>query len=115
MSSRARMPGSSRRPKRRGAAFDAAVAVRSAYLPDQGRLDWILRLRVVLTRLETVVVTFPHMGRERDRDGARVLRKIGLPKAPFSVWYACDEEAPGGPITLLSFFHDRQRERAPRL
>ncbi len=55
------------------------------------------------------------MGRERDRDGTRVLRKIGLPKAPFSVWYAYDENSPNGPITLLGFFHDRQRERAPRL
>lgn len=54
------------------------------------------------------------MGRERDRDGTRVLRKLGLPKAPFSVWYAYDEAAPDAPLTLLAFFHDRQRERAPR-
>lgn len=55
------------------------------------------------------------MGHERDRDGSRVLLKMGLPKAPFYIWYAYDEAEPDGPVTLLSFFHDRQRERAPRL
>lgn len=99
----------------RSAAFDAAVSAQLAYLVDQGRTEWIVRLREELAEFESTISTFPHMGRERDRDGTRVLRKMGLPKAPYYVWYACDEAEPDGPVTLLSFFHDRQRERAPRL
>lgn len=103
------------RTVRRSAAFDAAVAAQLAYLVDHGRAEWIARLRDELAEFETGISTFPQMGRERDRDGARVLRKMGLPKAPFSVWYAYDEAAPDAPLTLLAFFHDRQRGRAPRL
>ena len=103
------------RTVRRSAAFDAAVAAQLAYLADHGRAEWIARLRDELAQFDTGISTFPQMGRERDRDGTRVLRKMGLPKAPFSVWYAYDEAAPDTPITLLGFFHDRQRERAPRL
>jgi len=103
------------RTVQRSAAFDAAVRAQLAYLDDHGRPDWIARLRDELTTFQSGILTFPHMGRERDRDGTRVLRKIGLPKAPFSVWYADDEAEPDGPVTLLSFVHDRQRERAPRL
>ena len=103
------------RTVRRSSAFDAAVAAQLAYLLDHGRAEWIARLRDELAELETGISTFPHLGRERDRDGTRVLRKLGLPKAPFSVWYAYDEAALNAPLTLLGFFHDRQRERAPRL
>ena len=103
------------RTVRRSAAFDAAVAAQLAHLADHGRAEWIARLRDELAQFETGISTFPQMGRERDRDGTRVLRKMGLPKAPFSVWYAYDEAAPDAPLTLLGFFHDRQRERAPRL
>lgn len=103
------------RAVRRSAAFDAAVAAQLAYLADHGRVEWIARLRDELAEFQAGVSTFPLMGRERDRDGTRVLRKLGLPKAPFSVWYAYDEAAPDAPITLIDFFHDRQRERAPRL
>lgn len=103
------------RKLQRSAAFDAAVAAQLAYLTDHDRVDWIVRLRDELARFETVVVAFPQIGRERDRDGTRVLRKMALPRAPFGVWYAYDEGAPRGPITLLGFFHDRQRARAPRL
>ena len=99
----------------RSAAFDAAVEAQLAYLESQGRPGWIVRLRDELAEFEMGISTFPHMGRERDRDGTRVLRKMGLPKAPFSVWYADDEAEPDAPITLLNFFHDRQRERVPRL
>ncbi len=99
---------------RRSADFDAAVAAQLAYLEDRGRAEWIARLRDELAEFEMGISTFPHMGRERDRDGTRVLRKMGLPQAPFSVWYAYEAE-PDAPITLLIFFHDRQRERAPRL
>lgn len=99
----------------RGTAFEAAVAAQLLYLLDHGQADWISRLRDELGELERGISVFPHMGRERDRDGTRVLRKLGLPKAPFSVWYAYDEAAPDAPLTLLAFFHDRQRERAPRL
>lgn len=102
------------RAVRRSAAFDAAVAAQLAYLVDHGPVEWIARLRDELAAVESGISTFPHIGRERDRDGSRVLRKLGLPKAPFSVWYAYDETARDGPITLLGFFHDRQRERAPR-
>lgn len=80
----------------------------------QGRTERIARLREELAEFETTIRTLPHIGRERDRDGMRVLRKMGLPKAPYYVWYACDEGEPDGPITLLSSYHDRQRERAPR-
>lgn len=103
------------RTVQRSTAFDAAVAAQLLYLLDHGRADWIGRLRGELAELERVISAFPHLGRERDRDGTRVLRKLGLPKAPFSVWYAYDEAAPDVPLTLLAFFHDRQRERAPRL
>ncbi len=103
------------RTVQRSAAFDAAVNAQLAYLVDQGRIEWIARLREDVAEFETSISTFPHMGRERDRDGSRVLRKMGLPKAPFSIWYAYDEAEPDAPITLLTFFHDRQRERAPRL
>ncbi len=99
----------------RSAAFDAAVGAQLAYLVDRGRTEWIVRLREELAEFETTISTFPHIGHERDRDGMRVLRKMGLPKAPYYAWYAYDEGVPDGPITLLSFFHDRQRERAPRL
>ena len=103
------------RTLQRSAAFDAAVGAQMAYLVDQGRTDWVARHRDELAEFETTISTFPHIGRERDRDGTRVLRKMGLPKAPYYVWYAYDEGAPDAPITLLSFFHDRQRERTPRL
>jgi hypothetical protein len=99
----------------RSAAFDAAVSAQLAYLVEQGRTDWIVRLRGELAEFETTISTFPHIGHERDRERSRVLRKMGLPKAPYYVWYAYDEGERDGPITLLSFFHDRQRGRAPRL
>lgn len=99
----------------RSVAFVAAVEAQLAYLADHGRPEWIGRLRDELAALETSVSTFPSLGRERDRIGTRVLRKLGLPRAPFSVWYASDEVAPDGAVTFLAFFHDRQRGRAPRL
>lgn len=103
------------RPIQRSAAFDAAVSAHVALLVDQGRAEWIVRLREELAEFETTISTFPHMGRERDRGRTRVLRKMSMPKAPYYVWYAYDEGEPDGPITLLSFFHDRQRERVPGL
>lgn len=103
------------RTVQRSAAFDVAVAAQLAYLERQGQADWIVRLRDELAEFEVSISAFPHMGRERDRNGTRVLRKMGLPKAPFSVWYAYDEAMPDKPLTFLSFFHDRQRERAPRI
>lgn len=103
------------RTVQRSAAFDAAVAAQLAYLERRARADWIVRLRDELAEFEVSISAFPHMGRERDRNGTRVLRKMGLPRAPFSVWYAYDEATPDTPLTFLSFFHDRQRERAPRI
>jgi len=103
------------RPIRRSVAFDAAERAQLAYLVDKGRLEWIVRLREELAELEANLALFPHMGRERDRDGTRILLKTGLPRAPFYVWYAYVEAEPDGPLTLLGFFHDRQRERAPHL
>ena len=76
---------------------------------------WIVRLRDELAEFELSISVFPHMGRERDRTGTRVLRKMGLPKAPFFVWYAYDEAMLEEALTFLNFFHDRQRARAPRL
>lgn len=99
----------------RSAAFDVAVRAQVAYLEREGQPDWIVRLREELAEFERVISEFPHMGHERGRDGTRILRKMGLPKGPFSVWYAYDEADPRGLITLLQFFHDRQHERAPRL
>ena len=103
------------RPIQRSVPFDAAVAAQVAYLVSQGRSDWIDPLERAIDGLGALIAVFPQLHREHDRKGPWVLRRARLGSLPFYVWYAYDEEQAQEPVTLIGFFHTRQRERRPRL
>lgn len=103
------------RPIQRSVRFDAAVAAQLAYLVSRGRSDWIDPLERAIDGLGALIADFPQLHREHDRKGSWVLRRALLVPLPFYVWYTYDEAQPQGPLTLIGFFHTRQRERRPRL
>lgn len=99
----------------RSVQFDAAVAAQLAYLISQGRPELIDPLERAIDALGALIADFPQLYPERDRKGSWVLRRARLAPLPFYVWYAYDEAQAQGPVTLIGFFHARQRERRPAL
>lgn len=66
-----------------------------------------------LAEVEKVLSVFPGIGREIERRGSQIIRRIPLRAAPFNLWYEYDEAELDGPVTLVRLFHVRQRQ--PRL
>ena len=90
-------------------SFRADVAAQLEYLVRRGEPTWIVATLDDLGAAEELLGRFPHAGREVARDGDTIVRVLRLRRAPFVVWYAVQMRRRDAVVTMLRFFHERQR------
>ena len=78
--------------------------------------EWtrIDRLAEDVASLQARLAYFPQLGRELARDKQLTLRRIGVGRLPYLVWYLWDPRG-GGSIEMQRIFHSHQRTPKPRL
>lgn len=95
------------------ASFHADVAAQLEYLVRRGEPAWIVATLDDLRAAEELLERFPHAGREVAREGDTIVRALRLRRAPFVVWYAVQLRRRDAVVTMLRFFHERQRRAGP--
>lgn len=98
---------------RHAAEFEADVRAQVDHLARHEQWKWIDRLEADLRAVEDLLAAYPRAGRELERRGSGVLRRVALRSTPFFVWYQLDDADVGGPIMLYRLFHVRQGRRLP--
>lgn len=97
------------RPVRHADDFEIDVEAQVAWvLRERGR-SWIAGLLRDIEDLEAIVSVFPGAGREVERKGTEVIRRLPLKTTPFIAWYAYDEARRDSPVMLYRLFHRRQK------
>ena len=93
--------------------FRKEVDAEIEFVLESGEREWAITLTQDIVELEQLLRSFPEVGSELDRDGARTLRKMRLRRSPFLVWYTADQEK--DQVVLARLFHARQLRPEPRL
>jgi plasmid stabilization system protein ParE len=96
------------------AQFQADLRSQLNWLSQHRGESWIEGLRAGLDVAATLLSNVPGMGTIEKQEGSTVLRRFGLRKLPYVLWFFYDTDDPSADVWFVRLFHVRQ-DRPPVL
>ncbi len=96
------------------ATFLKDAVTQIGILADAEEWSRIERLREDIAELQARLGMFPEIGREIAHEEKLTLRRVGVGRLPYLVWYFFDPRG-NGFVQLHRIFHARQRTPRPKL